>query len=328
MVYYSGVNTQVLIGQEVTAFGTAATADKTVGGHISNFNTTERNTLERVFSLGKRDAQDIVTKAYEASGSIDYAYQNGRLLAYAIGTSGAPTGTGPYTHTIVIGDELESFTMEVNHESTNDISRIYTGCKISQISLSGGFDEPLKCSADWMAKSVSVSSAAPQTFTPDTENVLAPQYGAVEYPDGTAIGTVQSFELTISNELDYIRRLGARVAQAGIAKQRTLDFRMTINFDETEGIALYKQFLEDAATPFTPTTGEVAGESLVIEFDNGLAGDLQRKITVDLAGARYDELSIPVAVDGIVTADVTAQMTAFDTSAIVILDGQSTAYLA
>lgn len=330
---YSGAGTVVLIGQEgtiaVPVFGTAVTAAKHLGGYVQSVNMTERNNTERVPAVGQRASAAQIAKGYDISGSIEYVYQNGKFLAYALGNSAAPTGT--YIHTITCTDRLPSFTMGISHNSTINVVRTYAGCKVNQLRISGGLDQPLKVTADILAQTISVAATAlAQATDAETDDVLAPQMATLAI-GGTPVAQVQNFELSINNNLEYPHQIGHRLAAAGIEKLREIDLRATFNFEDTEGITQYKSFLADAASPYTPvdTTDIVGASTATLTITNGgAAGSTLRSIVINLGVFKIDEYSISTPVDGIVTADISGFITDFGATPITINDGISTAYLA
>ena len=165
-------------------YGSAGSIDEQFG-LVQSVNPTETNNLIKIRTLGgTRDYNNIVPGKFEISGSIDYYIQNGAFLRMAIGEdsgSTATTDSGPRIHTgavvassatHVMGsaasptmDNFPSFTMEFNNDEdaggtgTKNLKRLYTGCRVNSLTLSGAVDEPLSVSCDWIAQGVTVSTA-------------------------------------------------------------------------------------------------------------------------------------------------------------------------
>jgi hypothetical protein len=220
--------------------------------------------------------------------------------------------------------------MGVSHNASTNVVRTYAGCKVNQLKLSGGTDQPLKITADILAKTISVAATAlAQSTDAETDDVLAPQMATLAI-GGTTVAQVQNFELTINNNLEYPHQIGARLATAGIEKLREIDLRATFNFEDVEGVTQYKNFLADAASPYTPvdTTDVTGSATATITITNGgAAGSTLRSIVISLGVFKIDEYSISTPVDGIVTADISGFITDFGATPITINDGISTAYL-
>lgn len=324
---YAGVSTNALIGVETT-YGTAATADKNIG-FIQSFNMTDRNSIERVHAVGARNAQALVPKIYEVTGSVEYVYQNGRLLAYAVGTDTDSGAGDPYTHTLAEADALSSFTAKVTHDASTDFVRTYTGCVVNSIRLSGDMNAPLKCSADLLAQSLTIAQSGGGTYTPDTTTVQAPQFGSVKIgaeASEEAILQVQNFEWTLNNNIEMVGAVGNRLRQAAVPKNRTYDLRLSAAMTIDSGGSTqdaYEQisYLLGSTTPQTTLTEK----SLIIQFTNG--GTPERSITIDMDGFVYDEATVNAPVDGIVTVDLTGMAKSLDTVKIICKDDVSTDYI-
>ena len=328
---YAGVSTNALIGLETT-YGTAATADKNIG-FIQSWNMTERNSLERVHAVGARNAQALVPKIFEVTGSVDVVYQNGRLLAYAVGTdTDAQVVTTDYSHTLAEADALSSFTGKITHDAATDIVRSYTGCVVNSIRLSGDMNSPLKMSADLLAQSLTVGTASGGTYTPDTTQVPAPQFGSFKIgaeAGEQAILQVQNFEWTLNNNIEMVGAVGTRLRQAAVPKTRTYDFRLSAALTTDSG-ASTQDAMEQLQIMLGSTTPQssLTEKSVIIEYDNGVAaGSGQRKITMDFDGFLYDEATVNTPVEGIVTIDLSGMAKSLDTVKIICIDDVAVDYI-
>ena len=329
---YAGVSTNVLIGYEDTAYGTAATADKNIG-FVQSLNMTDRNSLERVHAVGARNAQALVPKIYEVTGSVDVVYQNGRLLAYAVGTDEDAEVTDPdYSHTLAEADALSSFTLKASHDAAADLVRTYTGCVVNSIRLSGDMNSPLKMSADLLAQSLTVATSGAGTYTPDTTQVPAPQFGSFKIgaeAGEEAILQVQNFEFTLNNNIEMVGAVGNRLRRAAVPKTRTYDFRLSAALTTDSGASTQDsmeqlQILLGSTTPQSSLTEK----SVIIEYDNGVAGGSgQRKLTADFDGFLYDEATVNTPVEGIVTIDLSGMAKSLDTVKIICIDDVATDYI-
>lgn len=327
---YSGVQTTVLIGKEIT-FGTAVTCNKTIGGFIQTLNLTEKNNLERVHGIGNRASQALVAKGYEFSASMDYVYQAGRLIAYAVGSDTTALVGSTYDHTLnmVSGTAdvaLTPFSMGVSHDSAADFVSIYAGCKVNSLKISGGIDQLLKVSADILGATSSHNLTGTLTYADDADDVLAPQMATLAI-GGVTVAQVQNFEFNLSNNLEYPHQIGNRIASAGVPKTRQADVRATFNFEDAESLLEYSTFMSDASAAYTPTTVDVAAKTMTITVTNGGATTALRKLVINMTGMKIDELSRSIPVDGLVTCDISAMVTDFSAAPIVVTNMTTTAYI-
>jgi hypothetical protein len=86
----------------------------------------------------------------------------------------------------------------------------------------------------------------------------------------TYSGTVQSYELTIDNNLEMLFGVGSRLGQERVNKARHYNFRMTYALISVSNSAdVFENFLGDTATPWIPATGNITGVGLVLTLTNG-----------------------------------------------------------
>lgn len=328
---YSGVGSVVLVTGE-SVFGTGGTPDKNIG-YIQSVNMDEKNNEERIFAVGSRAAAALVTKKYEASGSIEAIFQNGRLLQYAMGGAEVVTNSNSdYLHTLARGTSLVGFTMGITHAGLTNISRKYTSCYVNSFRITGDKDAPLKISADILAKTVLVGTTA-YSYTADTTAVPAPQFCNLQIPATTSNVQVQNFELTHSNEVESIFAIGSRLSQAMIAKTNPLDLKASLAFvDDGSAVdanTLYSRFLDGTITGTAPATGNIATCNGALSILNGAVGTYGsglRGMVVNFNGLVLDSCSIPVPVDGIIMQDISAMIDYYGTSNIQVYDNVTGTY--
>lgn len=152
---------------------------------------------------GNRNASAPVRGNTDVAGSISFNLGPfpGELLLGALGDV-ATTGVGPYVHTIKVGDDLPSFTLEKGFTDINQFFK-YNGCKVGKFQLTAtpaGFQ---KASIDIMgAKETASGTSFDATLTdlgdyPFDGFLLS---GVLE--GGGAITGITGITLSIDNELD------------------------------------------------------------------------------------------------------------------------------
>ena len=325
----------------------AATPNRDLGA-VQSVSPSEKNNLIKVRTLGgNRDYKTVIAGKFEISGSMDYYYQGGDFLRQAFGEDTASTATvdsgakilaaGLYLHTLGSANSpgvnsFPSFTLEfTDYEDTGaaadtqNLQRTYTGCRVNTLNISGSVDEPLMCSADWMAKRVTVATGAPTSITEYTtdpyvfyEGYVYLTSGAIAYNTtqaslhSEAICQILSFELGLNNNLEagwYIAGTcdatdSARSAKFIIPKGRDYDLKLSMHYNNKE---MYQRFLGGVTN--TTDTKTVDKFQIVIDFlKSGAIGtdttglEYMRLIA---ASASFDDISINGAPEDIVNQDLT-----------------------
>jgi hypothetical protein len=325
---YSGPSTSALILKETT-FNTPVTPTLRIGGLIQSLNMDENANIIRSHAIGARATQALVDGMYDISGSIDYEYQAGRLIAFALGTSGSPSTNGTdYTHTIALAETLSSFTMKVSRDLATDYVQTYAGCMVDKLSISADLNSPLKVSADIKAASVINSPTTVTAPSFGTEVMQAPQYGTLSLY-GATVAHVQSLDFTVNNNITYSHAIGSRIVQAAIAGPRHIDIKFTVNMDDAGTVSNFSNFFGDASDTYTMQQ-TVAGGNGTITFDNGTvlgSGDRQLLISLGAAGTKYDSFSVSTPVDGVVTIDISGMTTTFGATPVTCIDAENAAYI-
>jgi len=273
--------------------------------------------VERIHALGARNAQVVLEKRYEPTGTIDGVFYSSRLLALTMG-NWATTGSSPYTHTLTEANFLNSFTLEASLGSVaaQSVLRRYAGCIINNFKLTAGIDTPCKFSADFMAKQVSyteLGTPATPVFDTNTTPALGPQFAKLQIDGSNNVNQVQDLDFTISNNLEYIPALGSRLFQAQVGKTRTYEVRARVAFNQASPVAAgdtvletLRRFMGTTSSPDTPQTsvGEVNGGKIIL--DNGLATSAENTLTINLNGFKITDYNIETPIDGLVMLDFTA----------------------
>jgi len=323
---YTGPTTSVVIVEESTWGTDPGTGYTALGVYDADVSATLNPSVERVYALGSRVAQATVGKQVEVNGTISGDFQDATLLAYALGAD-AVTGTGPYTHWLnfktaaalpVEVSPLPSFTMVVTRGTDNssyDTVETYTGCRINQLTLSSSLDAPMKVSADFIAKNVSVDTSGNQAAAFSTDEVHPPQYQTMSVPASTALGQVQSWELTLNNSLERVYALGSQLPQALIQKQLEIDLRGTVAFTD-EAIWALKEItgVTSAAYTFGDTGAPKVDETVKLKSSNGGSTTAERTLQLNLTNVAFSNWSASARVNEVTMLDFDAVVRDFDQS--------------
>ena len=238
--------------------------------------------------------------------AINFTLANGNFFYGLLGTLVEGGGGGPtYTHTYTEADTLPSFSVDNSVEmGTNDMVSAYLGCMVNTCTITSSVNETVKVSLDCFYKTETLGTSGVFTHVAETEGSFTFAQGTLEIPNGTAIATVQTFELTLTNNLEYIFGLASRFAATGLGKQREFNFRLTAAFNDVTKLLTY--FLDgtntatapDAATPTPHATMELT-------FTNSGAGALLESIVLLFANVYFDEETLPQSVNEVIKEDIT-----------------------
>jgi hypothetical protein len=327
----SGAYGYVNFGFE-SAEGTVAATFPRPFGQGTKITINRKNNMDRIFGLGARNAAANVAKKYEGTATVEFLLGAGNT---AIGNGGAswlravlgaiPTdgGATPYTHSYAESNSLVSFSIANAAElGTADYVSALIGCKVQSCTITAAVDEiatvRLECPYRTETLATSGISVSPNMATEDPLNFAQ---GTLSV-NGTTVGYVQSVELTITNNVEFIWGLGSRYSTATTGKTRTYDLKMSVKFSDVS-LLMEKFFGKAASIAATDlATLNPAGVACVLTFDNGGATSASRKIVFTFANLYLNEHSLPLDVNEVITEDVTGW--ALSCTTIVVSNATST----
>jgi hypothetical protein len=342
----SGYSQTAYFGDE-SKYGSAAAINQPFG-LVQSVNPTETNNLIKIRTMGgTRDFSNVVPGKFEVSGSIEFYLQHGSPLRLGIGedtgtTSGAIDG-GPRTYEgttymHVMGSAASpaaecfpSFTLEFADDQTgeclgtsgaNNLKRVYTGCRVNNMSVSASVDEPLSVSMDWQAQGVQISTAGPTSVVELTVDPYVFYQGAVYATSGNiagdtaitsadAIAAVNSFDFSINNNLEAVWHIGGTTAPYQnlrglkhlVPKGREYDANLNLHF---ENKAMYERFL--GATGATGPQTTLNPYQIVFDFVR--SGKIGTKVHTDdymrvvMRNCKFDNINIAGSPEDIVTQTI------------------------
>ena len=346
----TGYNQSLYFGAETAnKYGSAVTVNQAIG-LVQSVNPTETNNLIKIRTMGgTRDFSNIVPGKFEVSGSIDYNLQGAAFLRMAMGEDTASTATidsGPRIHTgasylHVMGsaaspaaDCFPSFTLEFADSAglgclgtsgyANNLKRTYNGCRVNSLTVSGSVDEPLSVSADWIAQSVTVSTAEATSVSDSTTDpyvfyqgqVYATSAAVTGYTaksSGDEIAEVNSFDFSVNNNLEAVWYISGttnstqniRGLKKLLAKARDYDASLNLHFANK---TMYQRFL--GSNSATSPAATLSSYTIVLDFlRSGAIGSTPKLVTDDyirivMADCKFNDINITGAPEDIVSQNI------------------------
>lgn len=271
----------------------------------------------KVYGLGSQNATQVIAGKYEGMARVEFLLGTSEFFAMVLGAT-ATTSSNPNVHTHTEATTLPSVTIENGVNLTTDSVALLLGCKVNSCTISARIGEAVNCSLDMLYKTETEGTSLDATPATDAEVVMTFAQGSVTL--GSTVANVQSFELTINNNLEQVWGLGSRFNTQSIGKSREYSFSMTASF-EAAATTLEKLYGGGTAPIASPAeTG-----TLVLSFTNGLSADDERHIEITVTGIQIDEHSMPQDPAEMVAENVTgigrsSEIIGEDSSASFIFD--------
>jgi len=286
-------------GFEAT-YGAGAVSSRVIG-HGQKISLSRRNNMDRVFALGQRNAYATVALKYEGTASIDFVLANASFFRAVLGTV-ADAGAGPlYTHTYSEANTPASFAIDTGTElGTNDEVTELKGCMVQTCTMTAAQNETVKVRLECPYQNETLATSGIGSQVTETYDLYSFAEGTLELPTGSVIADVQSFELTINNNLEQIYGLGSRFLTSQVAKIRQYDMRVTAVFKDVS--TLLQKFYGNAAGPSTSTPAATA--TLKLTFTNGASSPDTRSIVATFANIFLNEETLPKDVNEVIKEDV------------------------
>lgn len=279
----AGIDTYVLYGTEST-YGTKASSIATHFGIVQSITPSNRNGLLQIrgFKGSGTSGRDLIKALggkFETTVSVEFQPQHFDWMQYVLGSrTGAGSSGDPYIYTG--SDSLTPITIATNLElGTTDRVWYYLGCKVNSCTIRSNFGEPVSITLDIMGADIDQATTLETMQALDSADVYTFSGSAIEWPNATPItNIIDSFELTIGNNIEILYGLGYRTGRKAKEKQREYGLRITL---KTENNTYATAFLgESSGVGSNPT--EVA----TVEFNfaggtNHTANFLFSNVTLD-----------------------------------------------
>lgn len=307
MVSASGAQARVNWGLEST-WKTASTSINKTFGHAIAVTALERsNDLQRLYSLGDRNAQVLLEKRYTGTISIEGILADPWWFRPALGSVSTST-SAPYVHTFSEAMPLPSMTILNAIDLNTDYVAKYLGGFINRWTLRCRVNEPITFTLDIPYATESQTSSG---MTQQVSASLLPltfAYGYLYIPSNATqtVGIVQACEITATNNVDLRYGLGDRVAQTWVELQREYEIIASVIFDDTNTTAVEKFLKYLYGNSVAGPQSTVPETSLYLKMDNGLTGSNQNKIEITFANVKFaSERLAPQRVDEAIIEEAT-----------------------
>lgn len=198
-----------------------------------------------------------------------------RIFKHALGGS-ATTGSGPYTHTATLSDNLPTgLSFYIDRDSTNnggDGARYY-GCNIDKLTIRQAIEEVAEIEVSVVGSNWVMSTAETPTFP---TLVQADWMNCTSISFNGATLDVKDFEFTLENELATDRYKLASNSIVGLGRKgpRKLSGKFSMERDSVNAHLIVGDHYLQTGTAFTIT----------YTWTNGLAAGALRSITVNANG--------------------------------------------
>lgn len=288
-------------GWETAYAAQSATVDKAFGQGVKITNLARKNNIEKIYSMGSRNAQKLIAKNFEGAITVEGVLANPWFFDGLIGT-GATTSSAPYVHTFTEDDTLRSLSIANNINTTTPSVAYMLGAKFGNTNIAASVGGLATVKHDMLYANEAFTSTTSSKVT-DTFDCYTFAHGTLELPDGTTLAQVQNFDLAIGNSPELILGMGSRFAQEQISLLR--EYTGNISMAMQQSSDLLQQFYGGSDGP-VDDPDEVA--SLQLTFTNGSTGTATRSIEMTYTGVAIDEDSIPQDPSSVIFEDVNLQM--------------------
>jgi len=295
-----GVDITSNYGYETT-YGTLATTISNVFGNSDTVTITQNNNTERLFALGSRNAQKLVTKKYDGTWNADFALGNAYFLKAVLGTKGAESGSGPYGRTYSENNTCPSISIANAFNLDTDSMHNIVGAKVNEMTLSCNVGEVAKVKLSGMFKQLNKTSTLATTVSGDTEDPLIFSGASIQL-GSTSVLDVQSLDITVRNNTEMLFGLGSRFATKGVEKQREYEFKITEAYEDDT--FLHNNFLGNSTTAQTIPANLTA---LVCTFSNGLATTNLRCLQATFSTLQLPTYDYNMTINEIIKENATLQ---------------------
>jgi len=294
-----GVDATSLYGDEESAYGTAGSTITTPFGNGASVHVGLNNNTERLFALGDRNAQKLVTKKLDVSWDTNFSLGNAYFLKWVMGTISSSSGSGPYIRTYGEANTLPSMTIQNAFNLDTDSFHSILGAKVNSLTLNCNAGEIATARMEGFAQKMVKTSTLGTTDSGDDEDPLIFSGASVRMGSTTGLD-VQSLEISIGNNIEMLYGLGSRFATKAVAKGVEYSFKINEAYeDDTQQL---DNFL-GSDTQSVTSPANLA--TLIATFTNGLASTNTRELVVTFANVQLPTYDYTMDIKEIIKEDTT-----------------------
>lgn len=294
-----GVDATTLYGEEDSAYGTEAGSIILPFGNGATVGVSLNNNTERLYALGNRNAQKLVTKRLDVSWNTDFALGNSYFMKYVLGTISSSAGANPYIRTYGENNTIPSMSIQNAFNLDTDSFHTVLGAKVNSMTLNCNAGEIAKVRLEGFAQKLVKTSTLGTTSSGDVEDPLIFSGASIKLGSTTGLD-VQSLEISIGNNVEMLYGLGSRFATKAVAKNREYSFRINEAYED-DTLALDNFLGSDTQSVTSPANLT----ELVATFTNGLAGSNTREIVTTFANIQLPTYDYTMDINEIIKEDTT-----------------------
>lgn len=209
------------------------------------------------------------------------------MIAYAALGANADSGSTNFTHTATPAASAPYLTLFKAYNVTTLVDQ-YSDCRITSLGVSGAAGGVLTYSPTWAGLNFLLGATDPALAATTTAPLTYPQVTVTK--GGAAPGTVESFDLTISNGGAFVTGDSGLVNPDYVFGQFSVSGTITLLFENDQD---YRAFHTGSTTGTAPST-TIFSESLSIAATK----DTNTSVTFTMAGVEYTAYPLAPDVSG------------------------------
>lgn len=284
-----------------TTVGTESAFTNDFGlGYGVSVTPTRRNNMLRTTGLGSRNVTDQKLGKYEGTLSVSFVVSNSYFFEAVLGSSASAAVGSAYDHTYTEANAVATMSVENGMDMSTDSVYTFIGWAINSCTLSASIGETVKCTLEGPYKTETEDATidgSPPVVTGNSPFTFA--HGTLAR--GGTLANVQSFELSVTNNVEWVYGLGSRLGGATVGKSREYRFTVTMAYDTAAQIDDF--YGADGAPGGVAVSPDE--QSLTLTLTNGLAGASEETILVTLTNACFDEHGNPQDIDSVIMENIT-----------------------
>ena len=240
---------------------------------------------------------------------------------HVLGSASSPTSDCFPSFSLEFSDDENG--MCIGTSGSNNLYRLYNGCRVNSMSISATVDDPVSVTVDWIGAGVNVSTAAATSVTVDEREPYVFYQGAVYCTSAAITGETSmdsddfiaeanSFDFSINNNLEPIWYVSGttstwqslRGLKNLVVKGRDYEANLNMNF---ENRAMYDRFL--GATGANGPQAVLNPYQIAFDFVRrgsigGTAAVTDDYIRIVLEGCKFNDTTIGGSPEDLVSQDM------------------------
>ena len=252
---------QVTIGYGIEAnYGVAVDTDRTYGIQEKIGSIRSGESQRPLTEIGRQTYGKFAYGKLTRSHSVECILSSADIFQLPLGKVAKANSDKKITHTP--SKQITSFTEIVSIADPVRVDRKFIGCVMRSLSMRASVGDLVSCSGDVMCGKEAdlVTSGAVFAKVDDPVNFPYTYTHVSVQVAGVEIALVQSVELSISSNVELAYQMGTKDAVNGYKKLTEISGRMSLLFNDLEGLKY--------------VTGRKEVASLVITIDNGVGSSI------------------------------------------------------